>query len=363
VQAIIKGIYFSPYEQSGSIFRMSTSFQVVFGNKIVRPDIESEYRFLKERNISEEQQSQWQFEVFKSSMNSKIQASTIVSILFAVITIYQQIRVVESLNIIRPATEQIYSFREEMFISHNATLINQQMVLSHEIFDGIESDIQKIHSAMQTIVFLSAMNFFYILEHLQVFMFTNKIRRQYAFPDMLHLTDLVLAVCSMNLIFFITQNIFSNVGEHAQAKSIHYQMSFNLEYHREYNLEYLFAVVSLCLIMRISVNLQFIETIGPLIKIISKMGQDFLNFCILYMVLLVMFSLLGNINFYLSLEEYDGFLASMFTIIDASIGNYSLDVFDTVKDESKQVLGQLFMIVVVLSFQIVMFNLAISVLS
>lgn len=33
VEAIIKRIYNSDYEQSGNLFEMSTSYQIVFGNK------------------------------------------------------------------------------------------------------------------------------------------------------------------------------------------------------------------------------------------------------------------------------------------------------------------------------------------
>ena len=47
VQAIIKGIYFSHYEQSGDIFQMSTPYQVVFGDKETTQDIEGQYRFTK----------------------------------------------------------------------------------------------------------------------------------------------------------------------------------------------------------------------------------------------------------------------------------------------------------------------------
>ena len=62
-----------------------------------------------------------------------------------------------------------------------------------------------------------------------------------------------------------------------------------------------------CLILRVAVNLQFNESIGPLIKIVAKMGLDFFNFFILYCLLTVMFAIVGNMNYILYLKEFEGF--------------------------------------------------------
>ena len=105
------------------------------------------------------------------------------------------------------------------------------------------------------------------------------------------------------------------------------------------------------MIVRSAVNLQFVESIGPLIKIISKMMEDFMNFCILYVILVMMFTLLGNINFLVYLEEYEGFLNSLITVIDASIGNYDFKTFESITEEEFfKYTGQIYMMVVVISF-------------
>jgi len=44
----------------------------VFGDKNLHPDIESAYRIGKTRELSEVPQSNLQYEIFKTSMNSKI---------------------------------------------------------------------------------------------------------------------------------------------------------------------------------------------------------------------------------------------------------------------------------------------------
>ena len=82
--------------------------------------------------------------------------------------------------------------------------------------------------------------------------------------------------------------------------------------------------------MRIAVFLQYNESIGPLIKIVGKMQQDFLNFVILYCLMTIMFGIVGNINFIYDLTEFEGMFESILTVIDASLGNYDITIFDKI---------------------------------
>ena len=50
--------------------------------------------------------------------------------------------------------------------------------------------------------------------------------------------------------------------------------------------------------------LQFSESIGPLVKIVSKMFDDFLNFLVLYFLLAIMFTTIANLNFIYTLIEF-----------------------------------------------------------
>ena len=52
------------------------------------------------------------------------------------------------------------------------------------------------------------------------------------------------------------------------------------------------------------------------------MGNDFFNFLILYLILTVMFAVVGNMNFIYSLKQFHGLLDSVLTIVDASLGNF-----------------------------------------
>ena len=92
VEAVIKRIYSSDYDQSGDLFQMSTPYQVLFCDKNQIEDVESDYRFYKKRDISKIPQSEWLFKIFKDSMNAKIKSlGFVVSIFMGLSIVYYEI--------------------------------------------------------------------------------------------------------------------------------------------------------------------------------------------------------------------------------------------------------------------------------
>lgn len=51
VEAVIKRLYNSDFDQPGSLFQMSTTYQLCFANKDKNEDPESDFRFYKKRHI------------------------------------------------------------------------------------------------------------------------------------------------------------------------------------------------------------------------------------------------------------------------------------------------------------------------
>lgn len=102
----------------------------------------------------------------------------------------------------------------------------------------------------------------------------------------------------------------------------------NLQQERDFKFQYFLSCQIGCLIIRISMVLQFNSEIGPLIKIVQKMASDFLNFVVIYTVLLTMFSIVGNLNFLLYMPEFSSLFDSFITLLDASMGNYDFSIFD-----------------------------------
>ena len=78
--------------------------------------------------------------------------------------------------------------------------------------------------------------------------------------------------------------------------------------------------------------LQFSDRIGPLVKIVTKMANDFSNFLILYVILTAMFSIILNMNFIYELRECESLFEAILTVVDASLGNFDFKIFDKVKD-------------------------------
>ena len=99
-QAIIKRQYYSDFDQSGSLFQMSTTYQIVFGTNNLIADIEDDYRFYKKRDISQTLQSTWLYEIYKSSMNSKIVGQGIVIVIFFIIQTIEAENVIYEWSII-----------------------------------------------------------------------------------------------------------------------------------------------------------------------------------------------------------------------------------------------------------------------
>lgn len=80
----------------------------MFGDRNAKNDIEAEYRFYKKRDYTTIPQSQWLFEIFKESMNSRINASGILCIIFVTISAVFYELVISDTTLILPVLNQIY---------------------------------------------------------------------------------------------------------------------------------------------------------------------------------------------------------------------------------------------------------------
>jgi presenilin-like A22 family membrane protease len=100
----------------------------------------------------------------------------------------------------------------------------------------------------------------------------------------------------------------------------------------EFNYEYIFAVMISALLFRMMIILQFNEILGPLINIVIKMGGAFYNFFILYCILILMFSFVGNMNFGKKISEFDTFSGAFLTVFQASFGNFDLRIYNKAEE-------------------------------
>lgn len=76
-----------------------------------------------------------------------------------------------------------------------------------------------------------------------------------------------------------------------------------------------------------------------------------------------MFSIVGNLNFLFVCEEYRTLFKSTMTLIDSSMGNYDFSVFNQIEDPNFKIVGQVYLLLVVIVFTILILNLVIAILS
>ena len=94
------------------------------------------------------------------------------------------------------------------------------------------------------------------------------------------------------------------------------------------------------------------------------MAGDFVNFMIIYLILVVMFSIVANLNFiFVCPDEYGSLFGSLMIILDSSMGNYDFSIFDQVEDPNVKNYGKGFLMVTVIIFTILILNLIIAILS
>ena len=64
------------------------------------------------------------------------------------------------------------------------------------------------------------------------------------------------------------------------------------------------------------------------------MGDDFVNFIVMYFILVMMFSIIANINYMFVCPEYSTLFGSLMIILDSSMGNYDFSIFEQIEDSN-----------------------------
>ena len=209
------------------------------------------------------------------------------------------------------------------------------------------------------------MNLTFLIQHVFTFFFTGKLNRFREFPQVVQITDTILFISSITVINWFTSNLQRDLYSDPNISQEEYiqRIVANIAGNVDFKFQYLFAVQICCLILRISMMLQFQGNIGPLIKIVGKMVMDFFNYTLLFVLLTLMFSIVGNINFIYDLKEFETFTNSVLTVIDASVGNFDTQIFVKLNDPTMRVVGEIYIISIVVCFNILLMNLIIAILA
>ena len=158
----------------------------------------------------------------------------------------------------------------------------------------------------------------------------TKIGRKYAFPTISVFTDIVLFFTSLFNIYWTYSGILNNLVEGLSDEEMTFREFSNISQNINFKFEYLYAVNICCLLWRLIELIQFHAEIGPLVKIVEKMFGDFLNFVILYFILVFMFAIIGGVNFVFEIGDFQGLFKSCLHVLDTSIGNYDFKIYETI---------------------------------
>lgn len=196
-----------------------------------------------------------------------------------------------------------------------------------------------MHTDFIIIKYFCIINLAFPILDLSTFLFTRKTNRSFRFPTFVQIVDLGLLVSSLVLYEWITLNVDKTL--HSGLNEHEYQLRFNANIRQiiDQPIEYMFTIILISLIMRVMANLEFHETIGPITQVLFKMVKDFFNFTIIMALVLIMFAIVGNINFVLYTDRFDTIMRSVRAIFDAAINNYNLDVFDEISDPTLRNIG------------------------
>lgn len=116
VEAVIKRIWNSEYDTSGSLFEMSTPFQILH-NSTIDNDIEEQNRFYKKRQIVGMPQYDSNFFIFQQSMNSRIKGMGIILSLFVAISIFYYEQTIRDRQIVSLNIEEISAIKSKLLVS------------------------------------------------------------------------------------------------------------------------------------------------------------------------------------------------------------------------------------------------------
>lgn len=103
------------------------------------------------------------------------------------------------------------------------------------------------------------------------------------------------------------------------------------------------------------------RTFGPIIKILFSMLYELAVFCMIYIIIILMFTFAGRVAF-VELVEFSTFGKTILMLFDASFGNYDMSIFDK-SQMGLEIYGKVYLVLYMMLIGIVVLNFLIAILS
>ena len=88
VEAVVKRIWNSDFDSSGSFFEMSSPYQILMQSSAALGDVERAQRFWKPRDIEGLPQYDSNFTIFQVSMYARLKGMTLITVLYAALCLF-----------------------------------------------------------------------------------------------------------------------------------------------------------------------------------------------------------------------------------------------------------------------------------
>jgi len=141
--------------------------------------------------------------IFKESMNTKTKAIGIFILCFTIFSIIYYEIVINYVAEIKDEFHELGELRSKLSTSSDQGVILELTGQSDKLFEEIRDASEILFNAFQVIEILSFFNITFLLQTMVTLLYTNRLKRQFHFPGIIHFTDTVLFICSCLLIQWI----------------------------------------------------------------------------------------------------------------------------------------------------------------
>ena len=210
VEAVIKRIWNSDYDTSGSALEMSTAYQILVSQNI--EGVEERNRFYKSRKIEGTPQYDSNFNIFTYSMYSRLKGMGIVSTLFVLFSVIYYESAISDAIALRPIFLTMRQVAEGIQVSSNSTEIHKDLEFLDVQASRVKVQTEQIFDSFLLIRILCFFNLVFFFNQIMQAVFLKKVGRSYTFPTIGFFTDLILFITSIFTMQFITEKLCKDIG-------------------------------------------------------------------------------------------------------------------------------------------------------
>lgn len=124
----------------------------------------------------------WMFEIFKLSMNARIQALGLIGLIFVTFSIIYYEIVIQTVNSKRPVLHELATLHHHLIQDSDIELILQEIERADELYYSIEKEAETLYAAFNLIFYLCIFNMTFLIQHILTFIFAKKLNRFQEFP-------------------------------------------------------------------------------------------------------------------------------------------------------------------------------------